>query len=626
MKKNRILIFPFMIMGMLFMLLFSCKKDESSSVKVPVLTTNVITDLSGMTATCGGNITSDGGATVTARGVCWSTGQSPTISDSKTSDGTGAGSFTSAITGLSPTTAYFVRAYATNSTGTGYGSAISFTTLGDYHIPELTTIAVSDITITTAMCGGNITSDGGSTVTARGVCWSLGQTPTITDSKTTDGAGAGTFVSSISDLIPNTTYYARAYATNVAGTAYGSAMSFTTQEVFEPVVTTNDLSDITQTTATSGGNVNSDGGSIVTARGVCWSTMQTPTVADSKTTDGDGEGSFSSAITDLNPNTTYYLRAYATNKYFTGYGIESSFSTLELSPPVVITTFVSELSQTSATFGGEVTSDEGSAVTERGVCWSTEPTPTITDSKTIDGAGIGFFTSFLTGLIFNTQYYVRAYASNSYYTGYGNIISFRTFGETVTDIDGNVYNTIMIGTQVWMVENLKTTRYNDGTSIPNSINQWAYLTTGAYCNYNNDENNSPTYGKLYNWFAVSGYPHDLAPVGWHIPTDDEWTTLATYLGGQDIAGSKLKETGTTHWVNTNSGATNESGFMALPAGERDGDNWGDFYSLGFRNFFWSSTSGSLDGFGWNLIKDDNEFNPFGAAKTHGFSVRCIKDN
>jgi len=626
MKKNRILIFPFMIMGMLFMLLFSCKKDESSSAKVPVLTTNVITDLSGMTATCGGNITSDGGATVTARGVCWSTGQSPTISDSKTSDGTGAGSFTSAITGLSPTTAYFVRAYATNSTGTGYGSAISFTTLGDYHIPELTTIAVSDITITTAMCGGNITSDGGSTVTARGVCWSLGQTPTITDSKTTDGAGAGTFVSSISDLIPNTTYYARAYATNVAGTAYGSAMSFTTQEVFEPVVTTNDLSDITQTTATSGGNVNSDGGSIVTARGVCWSTMQTPTVADSKTTDGDGEGSFSSAITDLNPNTTYYLRAYATNKYFTGYGIESSFSTLELSPPVVITTFVSELSQTSATFGGEVTSDEGSAVTERGVCWSTEPTPTITDSKTIDGAGIGFFTSFLTGLIFNTQYYVRAYASNSYYTGYGNIISFRTFGETVTDIDGNVYNTIMIGTQVWMVENLKTTRYNDGTSIPNSINQWAYLTTGAYCNYNNDENNSPTYGKLYNWFAVSGYPHDLAPVGWHIPTDDEWTTLATYLGGQDIAGSKLKETGTTHWVNTNSGATNESGFMALPAGERDGDNWGDFYSLGFRNFFWSSTSGSLDGFGWNLIKDDNEFNPFGAAKTHGFSVRCIKDN
>src|SRR5690554_6202625 len=235
-------------------------------VVLPVLSTTEVTEINQTTATVKGNITDDGGATVTARGVCWSTNQNPTISNNKTTDGTGAGTFVSNISGLKPNTTYYVRAYATNIAGTGYGSAMSFTTL-EASLPVLSTAEVTEITQTTATVKGNITDDGGATVTARGVCWSTNQNPTISNNKTTDGTGAGTFVSNISGLEPNTTYYVRAYATNGAGTGYGSAMSFTTLEVVLPVLSTTEVTEITQTTATVKGNITDDGGATVTARG-----------------------------------------------------------------------------------------------------------------------------------------------------------------------------------------------------------------------------------------------------------------------------------------------------------------------------------------------------------------------
>ncbi len=160
-----------------------------------------------------------------------------------------------------------------------------------------------------------------------------------------------------------------------------------------------------------------------------------------------------------------------------------------------------------------------------------------------------------------------------------------TPSDTVTDIDGNVYHTVTIGTQVWLVENLKTTRYNDGTSIPLVTDSaaWSNADTSAYCWYNNDIANKNTYGALYNWFTVN--TGKLAIAGWHIPTDAEWTTLTDYLGGESIAGGKLKETGTTHWRSPNAGATNESGFTALPGGHRDVN--GTFSAMGDDGFWWS---------------------------------------
>ncbi len=159
---------------------------------------------------------------------------------------------------------------------------------------------------------------------------------------------------------------------------------------------------------------------------------------------------------------------------------------------------------------------------------------------------------------------------------------------TVTDIEGNTYNTVKIGNQWWMADNLKVTKYRNGIDIPNvSINSiWAGLTSGAFCAYNNDTNDeSDTYGYLYNWYAVMW--SDLAPEGWHVPTDAEWTILADYLGGGNVAGGKMKERGFSHWQSSNTEATNESGFVALPAGER-GSN-GTFYYIGYRAFFWSAS-------------------------------------
>ena len=198
----------------------------ASSGSVATLTTTTPSSITTATASSGGNISTDGGATVTARGVCWSTASSPVSTGSHTTDGTGTGTFTSSITGLTANTVYHVRAYATNTSGTAYGSDLQFTTL--VNPPTITTTAASSITTTTASSGGNVTAGGDAAVTARGVCWSTAASPLVSGSHTTDGTGTGSFTSSITGLTANTLYHVRAYATNTGGTAYGSDLQFTT--------------------------------------------------------------------------------------------------------------------------------------------------------------------------------------------------------------------------------------------------------------------------------------------------------------------------------------------------------------------------------------------------------------
>ncbi|MFC2154958.1 Ig-like domain-containing protein, partial [Acidobacteriota bacterium] len=348
----------------------------------------------------------------------------PTTADSTTSDGTGTGTFTSSITGLTANTTYHVRAYATNSVDTSYGSDESFAT---DTMPTVTTTAISNITATTATGGGNVTSDRGDPVTARGVCWSTFPSPTTADNITIDGSGTGPFTSSITGLTANTTYHVRAYATNSVGTAYGSDESFTSDTT--PTVTTTAISNITSTTATGGGNVTADGGDPVTARGVCWSTAPNPTTADNITTDGSGTGPFTSSITGLSPGTTYHIRAYATNAVGTSYGSDVSFTTD--SSPTVATTTISNITPTAATGNGKITDLGVPNPTSHGMVWNdTGVPPTLADSFTDEGAvgATGAFTSDMTGLTPSTTYYVRAYATNTAGTSYGNKVIFTTTG------------------------------------------------------------------------------------------------------------------------------------------------------------------------------------------------------
>jgi uncharacterized protein (TIGR02145 family) len=195
----------------------------------------------------------------------------------------------------------------------------------------------------------------------------------------------------------------------------------------------------------------------------------------------------------------------------------------------------------------------------------------------------------------------------------------------VTDIDGNVYDTVTIGKQEWMVENLKTTKYNDGKSIPlvTGSHAWSILTTPGFCWYNNDAAAyTGTYGVIYNWYAVNS--GNLCPMGWHVPADEEWTTLTTYLGGENAAGGKLKESGTSHWVNPNDGATNLSGFTALPGGYRQDD--GSFYNINDDANWWSSTmSNTNSALGRNVNYNYSYVTRDSYIKRFGFSVRCLKD-
>lgn len=319
--------------------------------------------------------------------------------------------------------------------------------------------------------------------------------------------------------------------------------------------------------------------------------------------------------------------------------------------PTVSTYAASNITVTGATVGGSVISDGGAAITARGVCWSTSNNPTTVDSNTEEGTGNGHFRSNINGLTAGTFYYVRAYATNSLGTAYGNSVSFRSefnYG-SLTDVAGNVYKTLTIGTQTWMVENLKTTKYNNGDPIVNITDNdaWFYATTAAYCWLFNDQSfaTSKNYGALYNFYAVE--KGNLCPTGWHVPTDTEWTTLENYLadngynydgtlggGGSKIAKSLSIATGWYSSDNSYVGSIgntdypeyrNKSGFSALPASCRYRD--GSFcQSIDYISRWWSSTKNG-DYYSWYRSITHESIGVYRGTDQDmaGASVRCVKD-
>ena len=352
----------------------------------------------------------------------------------------------------------------------------------------------------------------------------------------------------------------------------------------------------------------------------------------------------------ITAGSTYTYRVYSYNSVGPSLGYSSPI-TVTISTAITLatltTTAVSGITTTAAATGGTITSDGGAPITARGIVWSNLPNPTIDlPTQTSDGPGIGTFTSTISGLNPNWDYHVRAYATNSAGTAYGNEITFTTLqnstainvpGPSVTDIDDNIYTSITICNQTWTKSNLNVSKYTDGTPIPQVIDptQWANLTTGAWCYYNNDPANEAIYGKLYNWYALAGIydaasannpalRKKLAPTGWHVPTDGEWTQLTDCLGGESIAGGKMKATGTSLWISPNTDATNTSGFTGLPGGSRV--NLGTFNNVGYLGIWWSSSEYNTS-FAWNLLLYSNNggANGYNAEKTYGFSVRCLRD-
>lgn len=426
--------------------------------------------------------------------------------------------------------------------------------------PLLTTLTVTEITVSNAKSGGEITSDGGGRITSRGVVWGTSTYP-ATDNHTgitDDGSGSGGYVSNLTGLSPYITYYLRAYASNSAGTSYGNELQFTTEGLLA-VVTTASVGRITQTSAFAGGNVTMDGTPTVNARGIVWSTWHTPTVEINlgRTINGTGSGSFSSSITGLTPETTYYVRAYATSVLGTTYGMEEEFNT---------------------------TSNDG-------LPWI--GMPSFTDSR-----------------------------------------------------DGNVYNTVQIGDQCWMVENLKylPVVHPGSASVSLEVRYHVYDYAGDVASEAALTDNYKNYGVLYTWMAAL----DACPDGWHLPSYAEFTKMTDYLmnkynitnSNNDInaLGNVLKSrrqvdsplggnyATTIHprWdYHATHYGTDAFGFSAFPGGSRGGT----FNNLGTRGSWWTST-GVEGGSAWAAqISHEYSYILYQGSLMgiNAFSVRCLKD-
>jgi uncharacterized protein (TIGR02145 family) len=420
-----------------------------------------------------------------------------------------------------------------------------------------------------------------------------------------------------------------------------------------PVISTSALSNITTTSATGGGNVTSDGGAEITVRGICWGTESNPTAAFSRTSNGNGTGEFVSNIIGISAGTLYHVRAYATNSVGTAYGADITFTTLGQSPSAT-TLAATDITASGSTLNGTVNPKYVSTTItfEYGLTEDYGQVATATQSPATGNTETNV-NVVLSELSSGTVYHYRIKAVNSVGTSYGNDFTFRTI---VSDIDGNDYNTVTIGIQVWMTENLRTTRYADGTAIPyiNTDAEWGALsaTNRAYCWYENIEANKITFGGLYNWAAVMNgaagtmsnpsHVQGVCPTGWHVPSENEWIQMLDYL-----MSNQYNFDGTTQenrvakslaspsdWafssVVGSAGSTdhpemqNLSGFTALPRGYRN--ELGAFDYSGETAYWWSTS----DPYGtgatyWAISYNDFILSWTTGTKNSGMSVRCVKD-
>jgi len=617
----------------LFILIFACKKIEPERrLKVG---SSTVTDTTATSANIESTIIDQGQGVITQYGHCWSSVKTEPIIDedqyTNIDNKIEEGKFTSSITNLVPSTTYHVRAYALNNKGEKeYGEGVTFKTLPP--MVSVSTSAVSNITKFSATSGGHINAGPEVTIFHRGICWSTSQNPTISNDTTVNGSGTGSFISNLTELNPGTEYYVKAYATSNNGTAYGNQISFTTDPPDLPNVVSNSISSITCFSAIGGGNVTNNGGATITAKGVCFDTNENPTIDNDTTIDGSGLGSFISNLTGLSPGITYYVRAYAINSAGPAYGEQSNFTTPSATIPNVSTAIPTNITFNSAICGGNVTHDGCETVTAKGVCWSTTQNPTINNDTTINGNGIGAFVSEITELSPHTEYFIRAYAINNLGVAYGEQHSFATSNETgllIDNRDGKVYQTVKIGDQWWMGENLNVGTYVESIYTGTEHSDVSdYPIIEKYC-YDNLIANCDSFGGLYDWDEMMGYviiesTQGICPDGWHIPSDAEWINLELELGMTPNEADNLES-----WRGTDQGTQllwgGTSGFNALCGGYRD--KTGKFDKILLWGLFGTSTSSDSTYaydrflmFGCPQIRRGNT-----SYKKGGVSVRCVKD-
>ena len=604
---------------------FACGKEEDNTLPPKVVTASV-DQITATSARVGGNATDDGGTDITERGVYWGVTPDPEVTGAKLSIGEGTGIYYGTLESLTAGSTYYVKAYAVNSKGTTYGNETFFTTIISFS--QVTTASPESLSTTSVSVGGEVTSDGGFEVTERGIFWSTSAGAQNSGKKVALGSGLGEFSTILNDLSQGVTYYVRAYAKNIKGTALGNELSFSTV-IVEPSVNTIYPDEVTTNSAILKGEIEADGGASISDRGFYWGTQTDVHTNGTRLPVEGTEASFSSTLQELQPGATYYYVAFATNSSGTAYGDEFSFTT-QGAVPDAKTEGYKELKTNSVKVFGVVSANNLSTTIrfEYGTSSSYGNSASSVNSPTNEN----LFTDsvVIAGLNPNTTYHFRVVAENQLGTVYGRDTTFTTvitgITGSVSDVEGNTYGTIGIGYQYWITSNLRTTKLNDGTDIPKAEKDslWNVLSTAGFSWYDNDslfaEQNA--YGALYNWpAAVTG---KLCPTGWHVPTEADVSELLDYLDGSSVAGGKLKASGTSQWASPNTDATNEVGFSALPAGKRNTDGLFDFVAIEANWWTMSDYSTHTASYYYIQYNYGNAYQAH-ANKRTGLSVRCVKD-
>lgn len=404
----------------------SCTKTPSPPVFQLQTTTCCATGVELHAVTLTGTVTTNGVRAVIDKGFCWDTLPSPLLTHHAWSAGPDTGTFTVKIDDLKASTTYYFRTYARTDLGVDYGNELSIRTLG---WPEVRLRAIDSIWTNSARIIARVAADGGSPVTDRGVYWSTFGDPVLNGTKRSAGADTGDFTVRLTGLQSGTPYFVRAYVTTLAGTVQDTVWTFTTIDL--PDIAGATASEVGTDRARLNGRILSNGHTSITELGFYWAAHAGVTTSDQLLTmPVQDTGAFSALLTGLVPNTTYHVRPFARNKVGVSMGAESSFSTGTIALPSVVTGSITGVGYNDATLSGEVLGDGGAAVTERGICWqilyNPQNLPSINGNHQALGAGVGKFSITVNGLMDNTPYQVRAYATNATGTAYGATAIFTT--------------------------------------------------------------------------------------------------------------------------------------------------------------------------------------------------------